>query len=68
MKTRLELINESKRIRSECQQILIDCEYWNTSVRKEHESAIDPDPDGELKRAIESCDEILSDKDFMNGL
>lgn len=62
MKTRLQIINEAKRIRAEYQQIICDTEYWNTQVRKEHEPPIDPDPDGELKRTIERIDLMLANE------
>lgn len=60
MKTRLEIINETKRIRRECQQILTDADHWNTNVRKGDEKPIDPDPNGELKRIIAACDACLA--------
>ncbi len=60
MKTRLEIINEAKRIRQECLQIIWDAEHWNTSVRKAHEEPIDPDPDGQLRRTIDGIDAMLA--------
>lgn len=62
MKTRLQIVNEAKRIRAECLQIFTDAEHWNTSVRKHHEKIIDPDPDGFLKRTIERIDSMLANE------
>lgn len=62
MKTRFQIIAKAKHIRAECLQILTDADYWNTHVRKECEAQIDPDPDGQLKRTIESIDVMLANE------
>lgn len=60
MKTRLEIINEVKRVRSECAQIITDAEHWNSTHPSEE--PIDPDPDGELHRIIAGCDATLANE------
>lgn len=62
MKTRLEIVNEAKRIRSECLDIINTAEHWNGSVRKPHEKAINPDPDGFLRRTITNIDAMLANE------
>lgn len=61
-KTRQEIIDEAKRIRAECLDIIATAEYWNTNVRKPHEAVIDPDPDGFLARTIASIDKGLENE------
>lgn len=60
MKTRLQIIKEARRIRDECQQIIIDCEHWNRS--NPTVKPIDPDPDGSLKKRITEMEALLSNE------
>lgn len=62
MKTRLQIVNEAKRIRAECVQIFNDAEYWNNTVRKPGMAPIDPDPDGQLARTIRGIDAMLENE------
>lgn len=60
MKTRQEIIDEAKRIRAECQQILLDGEHWNNI--HPNEEPIDADPEGQLKRTIAGIDAMLENE------
>lgn len=47
---RSEIIKRMIKLNNEIDQIFIDAKYWNDNVRKPGIEAIDPDPDGQLKR------------------
>ena len=51
-----ELTERAKLIRDEIEQIFTDATCWNENHRTPEEVPIDPDPDGELKRAAEALD------------
>lgn len=46
--TKESLLERKKNLIAEIEQIFVDAEHWNSSVRAEHEDPIDPDPDGTL--------------------
>lgn len=54
MKTRKQIFAEMTRIRDEIQQIFNDADHWNNSVRKPDEAIINPDPDGFLRKNLDS--------------
>lgn len=56
--TRESLLKRRKDLAREIEQIFLDAEHWNTSVRKIDEAPIDPDPDGELKRMLASLRKV----------
>lgn len=60
MKTRIQIINESLRIRSEIEQIGDDTAHWNDNVRKPHEERIDSDPDGSMQKIVEAIEKGLA--------
>jgi hypothetical protein len=57
--SRESILALAKRTRMEIQQIFTDVEHWNDSVRKPDEAEIDPDPDGQLAKALKSIDAML---------
>jgi len=48
--TRRRLINRTKILIDEIDQIFVDADYWNNNIRKENEALINPDPQCELKK------------------
>jgi len=59
VKTRTQIIRESKRIYEEIIQIFNDAEYWNNNVRKPDEQMIDPDPGRTLIKMKKGLREFL---------
>jgi hypothetical protein len=62
MKTRKEIIDEAVRIRTEINQISVDADHWNHSVRKPHEDKINPDPNGEMAELAVAIDKMLDNE------
>ena len=60
--TRGIIVENTRHLRAEIEQIFIDCAYWNEHVRKPHEKPVDPDPDGRLRREADKLDEWLRDE------
>lgn len=60
MTVRSEIINRAKKLRSEITQIFADADHWNKK-NTPWQKAIDPDPDGELKKMAEMLDRVLTD-------
>lgn len=56
---RIGFIERAIRIRAEIQQIFLDADHWNRSVRKPDEELIDPDPKGEMKNALEELNKFI---------
>lgn len=54
-----ELIERAKIIREEIRQIFTDAASWNENYRTPEERPIDPDPDGEMRRALEYVNKYL---------
>lgn len=56
---RERLIRRTIRLRADIEQIFTDCASWNDNARKPHETPIDPDPDGKLRRVADGLDRTL---------
>ena len=54
------LVRRAEKVRREIMQIFRDAEHWNAAVRKPEEERIDPDPDGELRRALKSLHTFIA--------
>lgn len=63
---RRSLVERTRKLRQEIEQIFIDTAYWNENVRPEGVEPIDPDPDGQLKRAAQGLDRTLAVEDARN--
>ncbi len=56
-KTRVEIINEMRRLRDRCQETIAMSEGWNRANPRQ--APIDVDPDGRLRRMIAAYDRVL---------
>lgn len=60
MVERAELIERAKKLRAEIEQIFIDTQHWNSRNAPWKGPAIDPDPDGELRRLADGLDQTIA--------
>lgn len=58
--TRAEIIARARTLRAQIAQTFADAEHWNRVSVPWKGPAIDPDPDGELKRIAASIDKMLA--------
>jgi hypothetical protein len=57
---RARIIANARQTRQEIEEIFVDCDHWNTHVRKPNEMPIDCDPDGELRRLADGLDTFIA--------
>lgn len=58
--TRDAIVARARKLRDEIAQTFADAEHWNRVNVPWKGPAIDPDPDGRLKRIADSIDRMLS--------
>ena len=57
---RADIISRARKLRAEIAQTFADAAHWN-SINVPHKGpAIDPDPDGELRRIADGLDKMLA--------
>ena len=57
---RADIISRARKLRAEIAQTFADAAHWN-SINAPHKGpAIDPDPDGELRRIADGLDKMLA--------
>ncbi len=63
--SRALMVANARGLRAEIQQIFTDIASWNDNsrARKEGAAAIDPDPDGQLRRMADGLDKFLAAED-----
>ena len=61
--SRAAIIDRARTMRAEIAQIFADAEHWNRVSVPRKGGAIDPDPDGKLKRLADSLDKMLAAED-----
>lgn len=57
---RMRLLARSLTLRADIQQHFDDVTHWNDHGRSPDEAAIDPDPDGQLRRMADGLDRMLT--------
>ncbi|MGE0450871.1 MAG: hypothetical protein AB7Q29_14960 [Vicinamibacterales bacterium] len=62
-KRREQIIAAGRRSLNEIAQFFIDCDYWNSQVRKPDEAPVDADPDGQLRRRFFGLQHMLRRED-----
>lgn len=63
---RQRVIRNFRRVRANMQQLFVDVEHWNRT--HPHETPIDADPDGQMRRFITSIDYMLECERVAKGV
>lgn len=61
--SRAAIVARARKLRGEIAQTFADAEHWNRVNVPWKGPAIDPDPDGQLKRIVDGIDRMLAMED-----